>query len=193
MNLLGQLMSGGSGGSGGGGGADSGGGSFAPESIPATEPAYVPASAPASLPQVPAPAYSPSPESASPASLAHPADDTANAALQVSRYFQLRNNTGEDLAVSIQFYGQDDQGNWQWFGESKPLKYTVKTGQKAYFGFNNDRIHGSMVCFWAESTSGKTWSKHKEKGFWLVPEVDQDDSHWYNGEDIQTRTYTLNP
>jgi hypothetical protein len=115
--------------------------------------------------------------------------------VQVSRLLRFKNETGEKLKIFVQYNGLTENGEWDWFPtapttKAKALEFTVEPGEETYF-FDGERpIDASRVRIWAES-SGKKWLRYKNEDLWLVPEVDENNSHWYNSEQMEVFTFAL--
>ena len=101
------------------------------------------------------------------------------------RRLSVRNKTGEDIKVSLQYR----QGNtWKpgSAGSANALTYTIKAGEEALLGDAGNDVEANHARVWAESvSSNKTFTEHKGKNLSLMP------SGNYSGTSIETFVYTF--
>jgi len=94
--------------------------------------------------------------------------------LQIERYLQVNNQTGQPLWVHIQPPGPGQTLTWEF-----------QAGQVAYLAVNDVYLSGSQVKIWADSKHDH-WTKHKYEVLFLV-------SLPYRADSIGTLAYTFNP
>jgi hypothetical protein len=110
--------------------------------------------------------------------------------MQSLRYLTIKNSTGEDLTVNVQFLVLNDQNEWAWLpnppGGPQVMRYTIADGALTNLLVNNNRVAANRVRIWATSASGKQWNGFRDRDLMLVPEP-------YNSQEIGAFTFTFNP
>lgn len=114
---------------------------------------------------------------------------------QTRRYLHVKNNTGEQLAVYLQFRAPDERGEWIWLpanpGASREaLTFELAAGQEGPLEYSGAPISASRVRIWAESASRK-WVKFHDQDLWLVSEVDADGQRVYYSAAMETFPFTF--
>jgi hypothetical protein len=91
---------------------------------------------------------------------------------QTVRYLKVRNETGEELRVSVQT--PEDQ---------EPRVWTFNPGEAAYLAAGGQRLTASQVWIWAESGS-RAWRQYQEEALTVVDEP-------YQSDGLGTHTHTF--
>jgi hypothetical protein len=110
-------------------------------------------------------------------------------AYQGVRYLRIKNSSGEKMRVFVQFCvsnaGEDDA--WlQTPDESGVMVFNFEDGEEGRLNCKDGPLIGSKVRIWAESASGKTWTKYKDSDLVLVETP-------YRSDEVATYTFGFNP
>jgi hypothetical protein len=115
---------------------------------------------------------------------------------QVRRYLKLANKTEERIRVWLQYRSVSQGGEWRWYpgepgSESNALRYTFEPDESNYLNDSGRgvRVAASRVRIWAESETGRRWTKNLDSDLWLVEE--SGGSRAYYAEKIGTFTHTF--
>ncbi len=93
---------------------------------------------------------------------------------QTQRQFVVANDTDETLTVSLLYVYADDQGNAQWVPQAdQPLQYQVAPRSSVTLNYNDSPILTSRARIWAESESGRKWTKYQNDDLVTVSEAYQ--------------------
>jgi hypothetical protein len=122
----------------------------------------------------PAPMPAPAPLPGSGAGLEPAAEDDApmHAARQLRRHLRVKNDTGANLTVYVQYQTAKDQGTWTWFparpGSDEAVVFQVKAGQSVNLDHDGTPILANRVRIWAVTADGRQLDEHRTKDLWLV-------------------------
>ena len=105
---------------------------------------------------------------------------------QTSRRLRVTNATAGPVTLYLTYEAKVSDGTTQWFpaepGEAgKALTFELAAGEQADLSDNDWLIRASRVRLWAAAPTGKQWNTFKDQDLWLVPEVDADGNHTYEG------------
>lgn len=124
----------------------------------------------------------------------------------------LENKTDEPLRVWVQPQTRLVEGvkaEWAWLPgdpkrSSQAASWLLKPGENKLLRWNEQEgsvvppsvslgeiVRGARVRLWAESESGRTWTRYHDKDLWLVPEDDGDGRRHYEADKIDTYHYGL--
>jgi hypothetical protein len=110
--------------------------------------------------------------------------------LQNLRFLTIRNSTGEDLTVDVQYFVLNDQNEWAWLpnppGGGQTMRYTIANDALTNLLVDNNRVAANRVRIWATSASGRQWNGFRDRDLMLVTEP-------YNSQEIGAFTFTFNP
>jgi hypothetical protein len=113
---------------------------------------------------------------------------------QRTRFLRVSNATQQKLRIFIRYETYTDSDERQWFppADTDPgtLAIDLDPGEVCDVTDGDWRLNARRVRIWAEGeddTKAK-WLRFKDKGLWLVPEVDADGNHAYAFPRIQTFT-----
>lgn len=113
-----------------------------------------------------------------------------------TRYLRVANITGGKLKVYLQYYTEDENGDWDW-SPATPEKdadaFAVDLDpQEATDIMDGDwRVNASKVRIWAKSDDGKEWNKFKTVDLDLVPEKDAAGTPTYLADNEETFCFTI--
>jgi hypothetical protein len=123
------------------------------------------------------------------------ADQAAGDQWQTQRAMQVKNNSGKQVTVFLQYRTQQESGDFVWMPadpekSTMTVSFVLKPGEVRDLQTSNGPIAASRVRFWAVA-KGRKWVQFKAKDLWLVPEVGADGEHRYEGEEMDTFTLKL--
>jgi hypothetical protein len=124
------------------------------------------------------------------------ADPPEEAIEQVERYLYLKNTTGRNLTLYLQYRTKTEKGDWQWYPadpreSEEPLRFELKPGQETFLEDDGWTIRASRVRMWASADGGNSWNEYKDADLWLVPEVNGDGYHRYDAPQVEVYPVTV--
>jgi hypothetical protein len=117
------------------------------------------------------------------------------------RYLRVKNNTDEMITVFVQANARGEDRSWIWIpadpaDSDEALALDVAPGETTFVRISEDDddfLHARKIRIWADSQSGMQYRKFKNRDFWLVPERDKRNKHYYYATRMGTFTYAFSP
>jgi hypothetical protein len=113
-----------------------------------------------------------------------------------TRYLRVANITGGKLKVYLQYFTQDESGEWDWSPdapnkEADSFAVDLDPNEASDITDGNWRVNASKVRIWAKSDDGKEWNKFKTVDLNLVPETDAAGTPTYLADNEETFCFTI--
>src|SRR5262249_21329331 len=98
--------------------------------------------------------------------------DAGNAANAYdTRFLRLKNATGENLSVFVQYYTLNDQNEWVWLpnppGGERVIEFQIEDGADTNLFVDGWRLNANRVRIWARSGT-KQWDGYRDRDLELV-------------------------
>jgi hypothetical protein len=113
-----------------------------------------------------------------------------------TRYLRVANITGGELKVYLQYYTEDENGDWDWSPatpeqDSDAFAVDLDPNEATDIMDGDWRVNASKVRIWAKSDGGKEWNKFKTVDLDLVPEKDAAGTPTYLADNEETFCFTV--
>jgi hypothetical protein len=123
-------------------------------------------------------------------------DAESKQVLQTRKLLRLRNATGERLTVWVQYETLTGTDQWAWLPvdpqkAATAVEIRLEPGAVADVADGRQRVSASRIRIWAQSESGRRWTRSRDRDLWLVTEVDDQGEHCYYAEQMGTYTYSF--
>jgi hypothetical protein len=113
-----------------------------------------------------------------------------------TRYLRVANITGGKLKVYLQYYTEDENGEWDWSpaspeSDTEAFAVDLDPTEATDIMDGDWRVNASKVRIWAKSDDGKEWNKFKAVDLDLVPEKDAAGIPTYLADSEETFCFTI--
>ncbi len=121
---------------------------------------------------------------------------TVTAVPHHTRFLRVANITGGKLNVYLQYYTEDENGDWDWSPDApnthaEPFALELDPNEAADITDGDWRVNAAKVRIWAKSDDGKEWNKFKTVDLELVPEKDAAGMPTYLADNEETFCFTI--
>jgi hypothetical protein len=121
-------------------------------------------------------------------------DPAAEPKAQFKRFLKVKNDSGENLKVFVQFVVKTEDGDGVWVpgmpGTEQAFSFDLANGEEQFVEFNGKKVASPVVRIWGVSAKGQ-FLQYRDSDLWLVPETDQMGQHVYLSNDVRTFTFAF--